>query len=261
MGFIHIINMEINKIHLIDSLEGLKKLPDNIIDACITSPPYNKLGLQGGKDTIAKNSTWSDWSTHIEYSDYDDDMPEDEYHKWQIDILNEIQRVLKPGGSCFYNHKNRRFNKSEYSPMLWIQHCNLNLFQTIIWNRKADVNNSKHFFQPVYESVYWFTKDNKKSPKFFKKNLKDQKNIWEISPKANLPHPAPFPEELVEHCVLAVTEPGDLVLDPFMGLGTTAVVSKRMGRNFIGFDISEEYIRLSSDNIEQCKILKKSELI
>jgi len=247
--------MEFNKIYNIDVLEGLKKLPDNCIDAGVTSPPYNKLGLMEGK-----KQKGGDWNGYITYSDFDDNMPEEKYHEWQIEILNEIQRVLKPNGSFFYNHKNRRFNKTEYSPNEWVSKSNLNIYQTIIWDRKADVNNSLYFFQPVYELVYWLTKDNKKAPTFYKRELKEQKSIWRISPKVNLPHPAPFPEELVEHCILATTKEGDVVLDPFMGIGTTALVAKRLGRKYIGFDISEEYVDLAEGNIEIDKIRKKKEI-
>jgi len=247
--------LELNKIYCVDVLNGLKQLDNNSIDVVITSSVYNKLGLLKGK-----KQKGSDWNGYITYESFDDNMSEEEYQKWQIDILNETQRVLKPTGSFFYNHKNRRYNKTEYSPYEWISKCNLNLYQTIIWNRKADVNNSKHFFQPVYELVYWLTKNNKKAPTFYKNQLKNQKSIWNISPKMNIPHPAPFPEELVEQCILAVTKKGDVVLDPFMGIGTTAVVAKRLGRQYIGFDISEEYIKIAEDNILMDKIRKKNEL-
>lgn len=244
-----------NKIYQMDVIEGLKSLPDECIDCGTTSPPYNKLGLLKGK-----KQKGGDWNGYITYESFDDNMEEPIYQQWQIDILNEIQRVLKPNGSFFYNHKNRRYDKSEYSPYEWVIKSNLNLYQTIIWDRKADVNNSMYFFQPVYELVYWLTKDNKKAPKFFKRALDEQQSIWRISPKVNLPHPAPFPEELVEHCILATTEPGDVVLDPFMGIGTTAVVANRLGRKYIGFDISKEYVKLAEENIELGKVGKKKKL-
>jgi modification methylase len=242
-------------IHLIDVLEGFKKLPDNSIDCIVTSPPYNKLGLMKGK-----KQKGGDWSGYITYSDFDDNMTEGQYQQWQIDILNEMQRVIKPKGSIFYNHKNRRYNKTEYSPSEWVNRSNLNIYQTIIWNRKADVNNSQYFFQPVYELVYWMNKSNKNTPKFYKKRLTEQKSIWNISPKTNLPHPAPFPEGLVEQCILSTTDVGDIVLDPFMGIGTTAVVADRLGRKYIGFDISQDYIDIAKGNIEGGRIRKTKEL-
>lgn len=247
--------LELNKIYHIDVLDGLRQLDDNSIDCGITSPPYNKLGLLKGK-----KQKGGDWNGYITYDNFDDNMDESDYESWQINILNEIQRVLKPGGSFFYNHKNRRYNKSEHSPLTWISKSYINLYQTIIWDRKADVNNSKHFFQPVYELVFWLTKDNKKSPRFFKKNLKHQKNIWIISPKSNLPHPAPFPEELVEQCILSTTQTGDIILDPFMGIGTTAVTANKLGRNFIGFEKSKEYLEIANDNVKIGKIRKRKEL-
>lgn len=76
----------------------------------------------------------------------------------------------------------------------------------------------------------------------------------------NLPHPAPFPEELVEQCILSTTEIGDIIIDPFMGIGTTAVVAKKLDRKYVGFDISDEYIKLSEDNIEIGRVRKKKEL-
>lgn len=246
--------LEINKIHLIDALEGIKKLQDNSINCVITSPPYNKLGLQNGKKMGS-----NDWDGYITYNNFDDNLPEKEYQNWQINILNEIHRVLKSDGSLFYNHKNRRYNKTEYSPFEWISRCNLNLYQTIVWDRKADVNNNKYFFQPVYELIYWMTKNNKKSPKFYKKDLKEQKSIWRITPKTNIPHPAPFTEEMVEQCIIATTDENDLILDPFMGTGTTGLIAKRLNRNYIGFDISKEYIDMAETNIKIGKIRKKKD--
>ena len=247
--------LEFNKIYQIDVLEGLRKLDDNSIDCGVSSPPYNKLGLMKGK-----KQKGGDWDGYITYDNFEDNMPEDEYQKWQIEILNEIQRVLKPGGSFFYNHKNRRYDKTEYSPYEWVSKSNINIYQTIIWDRKADVNNSLYFFQPVYELVYWLTKDNKKAPIFNKRDLIEQKSIWRISPKMNIPHPAPFPDELVEHFINATTKEGDVVLDPFMGVGTTALVAKRLGRKYIGFDISGEYVNIAETNVYEGKIRKKNEM-
>lgn len=247
--------LELNKIHKTDVIEGLKKIDDNSINIIVTSPVYNKLGLLKGK-----KQGGGDWNGYIEYDTYDDNMPEEIYQKWQIEILNEFKRIIKPNGSIFYNHKNRRYDKSEYSPYEWISKSELNIYQTIVWDRKKDVNNNPYFFQPVYELIYWLTKDNNKSPKFFKNKLKQQKNIWTFVPKANIPHPAPFPEELVEQCIIATTEPGDIVFDPFVGIGTTAVVAKKLGRKYIGFEISDEYIELSEKNIEMGRVLKKKEI-
>lgn len=208
----------------IDVLEGLKELDDNSIDCIITSPPYNKFGLS--KFGHRK----------IKYKGFKDDLPEDEYQLWQIEILDECQRVLKPSGSMFYNHKNRRVNCKEYTPHDWITKSKLNLYQTIIWNRNQSPSIFNTFLLPTYEYVFWLTKD-RKTPKVYRDRLETIKDIWNITPSRSKIHPATFPEKLVENCLLLSTNEGDLVLDPFVGVGTTLHCCDKMKRRSIGFDI------------------------
>lgn len=213
----------------IDVLDGLKQLDDNSVDCIITSPPYNKYGLN--KFNHRK----------IKYNQYNDDMPEDEYQKWQIDILNECHRVLKDGGSLFYNHKNRRVKCKEHTPHDWITKSNLNLYQTIIWNRNQSPSIFNTFLLPTYEYVFWFTKT-RKTPKVHRDRLDTIKDIWNITPSRSKIHPATFPDKLVENCILLTTDEGDLVLDPFAGIGTTNKVAERLNRKSIGFEIDKNYI-------------------
>jgi site-specific DNA-methyltransferase (adenine-specific) len=213
----------------IDVLEGLKSLDDNSIDCIITSPPYNKYGLNRFNHR------------KIKYDLYDDNMDEEEYRKWQVEILNECKRVIKPGGSIFYNHKNRRVNCKEFTPHDWILSCDLNLYQTIIWNRNQSPSILNTFLLPTYEYVFWFSKE-RKTPKVYRDRLDTIKDIWNITPSRSKIHPATFPEKLVENCILLTTNEGDTILDPFSGIGTTLNVAERLGRNSIGFEIDKKYI-------------------
>lgn len=97
--------LETNKIYNIDCLDGLHQLDDESIDIIITSPPYNKCGLNGKQNGVK-------WKGTIDYNDdvEVDNLPEEIYQQWQIEILNECHRVLKKDGSMFYNHKNRIHN-------------------------------------------------------------------------------------------------------------------------------------------------------
>ena len=97
--------MELNKIYCYDVLEGLKRLENESVDLIITSPPYNKAGFNG----VSKRTKSCIWNKTINYSgNVDiDNMPENKYEEWQIEILNECYRVLKSNGSMFYNHKIR----------------------------------------------------------------------------------------------------------------------------------------------------------
>lgn len=213
----------------IDVLEGLNEIGDNTIDTIITSPPYNKYGLN--KFNHRK----------IKYNQYDDNMDEDLYQQWQIDILNECYRVLKPNGSMFYNHKNRRVNCKEHTPHEWITKSNLNLYQTIIWNRNQSSAIFNTFLLPTYELVFWMTKE-RKTPKVYRDRLDTIKDIWNISPSRSKIHPATFPEKLVENCILLTTDEGDTVLDPFAGIGTVMNVANQLNRKSIGFEIDKSYI-------------------
>lgn len=109
--------LEINKIHQIDVLEGLKQLDDNSVDVIIFSPIYNKNGLLKGK--APNRGKTNKWVARIDYDNNPDvdNMPEDKYQQWQIDILEECKRVIKPKGSIFYNHKNRTIKEALYLPM------------------------------------------------------------------------------------------------------------------------------------------------
>jgi len=219
-------------IYNIDVLEGFKNIEDNTVNTIITSPPYNKYGLSKLNHR------------RIKYDEYHDDMDEIEYQKWQIEVLNECHRVLKPNGSMFYNHKNRRVNCKEWTPHDWITKSKLNLYQTIIWSRNQSPSIGNTHLLPTYEYVFWMTK-NQKTPKVYRNKLDSIKDIWNITPNRSKLHPATFPTKLVQNCILLTTDEGDLVLDPFAGIGTTQKVSKTLNRDFIGFEISEGYVKNS----------------
>ena len=222
--------LELNKEYNIDVLEGLKSIDNNSINTIITSPPYNKYGLS--KFNHRK----------INYDVYDDDMPEEEYQQWQIKIINECKRVLTPDGSMFYNHKNRRVNCKEHTPHDWLLHTDINLYQTIIWNRNQSPAIFNTFLMPTYEYVFWLTKE-RKTPKIYRERLDTIKDIWNITPSRSKIHPATFPDKLVENCILLTTDEGDVVLDIFNGVGTTTRTAEINNRQYIGFEISEKYIK------------------
>lgn len=227
-----------------DCLEEMRKIKTNSIDLIITSPPYNKKGLTGRKKP--KNQIWKKFN--IDYSLYDDNLPEEEYEKWMVLILDEMFRIIRENGSIFFNHKPRRHQNKVYLPTEFISKSKLNLYQLIIWNRLSSPNVRKDHLLPTTEHVYWLTKG---KPKVFKENIEKefQSEVWTISPERGSDHPAPFPQKLVENCILLTTNENDLVMDPFLGSGTSAVVSKRLNRKFIGIEIDEKYLYITKKRI------------
>jgi site-specific DNA-methyltransferase (adenine-specific) len=232
--------MIINK----DCIEGMKDLEDNSIDCIITSPPYNKKGLLG--KVSPGNQIWGKFN--IDYNTYGDDMPEEEYRAWMIALLNECHRVIKPTGSIFFNHKPRRHKNRCYLPTDFISQSHVELYQLIIWDRRNSPNIRNDVLVPCTEHIYWFCK---KKPKVFRDavNPEYRGEVWIINPERQKQHPAPFPPQLVRNCIQLSTEEGDLVLDPFMGSGTTALVSQELNRKWIGFEIDEKYSHITKERV------------
>ena len=209
-------------------------MPDESIDIVITSPPYN----------IGKMH-----SNHLYFGTYDgNDMKEADYQNWQVEVLNECFRVLKPNGSMFYNHKVRIKNGVAIHPLEWVLKSNFLLKQEITWDMGKSANCDTIRFFPFSERIYWLVKD--KSTKIFNKlNLSD---VWRCVPthkRKETKHIAVMPEQIVENILSSVSE-GLTVLDPFLGSGTTGVVCKKMGFDFIGIELSEDYFNPAKERIE-----------
>ena len=231
-----------------DVLEGLRQLDDESIDLIITSPPYNKMGLNGNQKGVK-------WVGTIDYGNNKniDNKPEDEYQKWQIDILNECFRVLKKDGSMFYNHKNRIIKgKGEISnPYSWIIKTDFKVRQEIIWDRGSTGDVNRRRYLPTTEKIFWLTKSEK--PIFDRKiDTPFKKEVWSFPFSTNTEHPAPFPIELPNNIIHCIKNDRNItVLDPFMGSGTVAVSAKQYGCNYIGFELLPEYIEMSEKRIRE----------
>ena len=240
--------LELNKIYNIDCLEGLKKLPDNSVDCIITSPPYNK---HSANRKCGKTDSWQ--RANIDYDNFKDDLPEEEYQKQQKELVKEMVRVIKPNGSIFYNHKVRIKNHKAIIPTEWLSEFNIR--QVLIWDRTNCMQLSPIRWFPTSEYIYWITKTNIQ-PKFYKRS-KHQLEVIRIPPKPMKEHPAPFPEKLVETLMLNTTDENDIVLDPYIGSGTTAVACKELKRNYIGFEINKEYCNIAEKRLKSTKVQKK----
>lgn len=236
----------LNKIICGDSEEILKKFPDNCIDLIFTSPPYN-FGL--GYDTTEDGIDWK------------------KYFDKLFRIFKECIRILKYGGRIIVNvqplfsdyipihhiisnffMKNKLIWKGE---ILWEKH-NYNCKYTAWGSWKSPSN---PYLKYTWEFLEIFCKGDLKKP-----GSKDNADItaeefkkwvyakWDIAPERNMKkydHPAMFPEELVKRVLKLFSFKGDVILDPFNGVGSTTVVAKKLGRKFIGIDISEKYCKIA----------------
>ena len=229
--------MKKNTIYCIDALEGLRQLEDKSIDLIITSPPYNKGNIKKGASDI--------WEKSINYDNYNDNLEEDKYQRWQVEILNECFRVLKDEGSFFYNHKVRVRKNRIIHPLEWITKSKFNCRQIITWDRGSSPNVSLCRYIPTTELIFWLTKT-RLNPRFKRENnAMFQTEVWRFPALKNSEHPAPFPIELPDNIIPSVAQGEKItVLDPFIGCGTVAVSAIKNNCDYIGFEISENYINL-----------------
>ena len=231
-----------------DTLNVLNKIDDDVINVGVTSPPYNKQEKQKG--WLVKN---------VVYDTYRDALPEPEYQQNQVNVLNEIYRVTAPSGSFFYNHKIRWDRGNMYHPMDWLRKTEWTVKQEIIWDRVIAANIRGWRFWQVEERIYWLYKPigNSRIGKELKSCDAKLTSIWRGVPengKKN-PHPAPFPLWLPARVIISILgrETQGIVLDPYIGSGTTAVAAKLLGHKYIGIDSSEAYMQMTYDRLQNAE--------
>jgi adenine-specific DNA-methyltransferase len=249
-----------------DCNELMRQLDPSIVDLTVTSPPYN----------IGK--------------EYERSMPLEEYIEWCRSWINQIYRLTTATGTFWLNLgyllMQDRAKAIPIPYLLWDK-IPFYLIQEIVWSYGAGVSGRK-FFSPRNEKFLWYVKDSKsytfnldevrdpdvKYPNQKKNgkikvnpNGKNPGDVWQFkkvtsghnrSSKERTPHPAQFPEEVIERIVRASSFVGDLILDPFMGSGTTAVVGLRNGRSVIGFELQPNYCEIAANRIDN--LLHRSDL-
>ncbi|MFA4917281.1 MAG: site-specific DNA-methyltransferase [Syntrophales bacterium] len=232
---------------ILGSAENMKELPNNSIQLMITSPPYN----------VSK--------------EYDDDLSLKEYLQLLENSFKETYRVLENGGRACINVAN--LGRKPYIPLSdyiskKMLDIGFNMRGEIIWNKAASaspstawgswMSASNPILRDIHEYILIFSKGDYKRERGDKINTisKEQfmewtKSIWTMNAESarRIGHPAPFPEELPNRLIQLYSFKGDIILDPFMGSGTTAVSATKLERNFVGYDISQEYINIAEKRI------------
>ena len=254
--------MEIDNIYNMDCLEGMRQMEAESVDLTVTSPPYDNLRTYNGYCFEFEN------------------------------IARELYRVTKQGGVVVWVVGDATIDGSEtgtsFRQALFFMECGFRLHDTMIWEKLNYIPLNHNRYEQCFEYMFVFskgkpktfnpikikcdyfgtphsrTKSNKEEGSAFRNRdsytvcneYKIRKNIFEYS-NANqrLDHPAIFPEVLVRDHVNSWSNEGDVVLDPFMGSGTTAKVARALNRHYIGFEISAEYCEIIRKRLEQTKTL------
>lgn len=237
--------LALNRVHRGDCLDLMRQLRQGSVDLIVTSPPYNIKNSSGNGLKCGRGGKWPQAGLIDGYDGYDDAMSHDSYVKWQRRCLDAMMNVLSEDGAIFYNHKWR-----VQRGRLQDRHDIVDGFpvrQIIIWQRSGGINFNPGYFLPTYEVIYMIAK-----PKFrLGGGANKLGDIWKIQQEQKNSHPAPFPVELAARCISSTT--ARVVLDPFMGSGTTAVAAEREKRDWIGFEVSKEYCKMAAVRIARAR--------
>jgi len=254
-----------NKIISGNSLEILKKIPDKTFNLIFADPPYN---LQIGEklkrpDDSKVNGVHDKWDQFESFKHYDD---------FCKDWLKECKRVLKDNGSIWVIGSYHNIFRLGFH----LQNLNYWLLNDIIWRKNNPMPNFRGTrFTNAHETLIWASKNKKSKYTFNYQSLKclnedlQMRSDWAFpicSGKERLKkngkkvHSTQKPEALLHRIILATTNKGDTILDPFLGTGTTAVVAKKLGRKYYGIEKEKKYFRAANDRINKAKIIEESYL-
>jgi site-specific DNA-methyltransferase (adenine-specific) len=252
------ISVFVDKVIEGDAIEVMREIPDNSVDMTFADPPFN-LGKR--------------------YNNYHDKKRIDEYLEWCRLWLKEMVRITKPTGSIFVHHipKWLTYFAGFLNEIAYFRHW-------IVWDAMSSPLGKT--LLPSHYGILWYTKE-KRGFKFYdirsahprcrncgivlqdyggKKNkmhpygplISDVwKDIHRIKHKNRRDeHPCQLPIPLLERLILMTTDEGDIVLDPFVGTGTTAIAAKRLGRKYIAIDIDSKYVKIAREKLENVQPTK-----
>ena len=246
----------LNKITNGNSLEILKKIPDKTFDLVFADPPYN---LQIGKklkrpDDSKVNGVNDKWDQFKNFNDYDNFCK-----LW----LTESKRVLKDNGSIWVIGTYHNIFRLGYH----IQNMGFWILNDVIWRKNNPMPNFRGTrFTNAHETLIWASKNKKSKYTFNYQSLKCLNDDLQMRSDWTLPicsgnerikkngkkvHSTQKPESLLYRILLASTNKGDFVFDPFLGTGTTAVVAKKLGRNYFGIEREKKYFKTAKQRLEK----------
>lgn len=241
---------DLTKLIHADSFEYLDKMKSESIDVIFADPPYflsgNGISNSGGKMVNVNKGEW-DKSISIE-----------EKHAYNREWLKKCKRLLTKNGTIWVSGTLHNI----YSVGMALEQEGYKILNNITWQKlNPPPNLSTRYFTHSTETILWARKDDKDARHYYNYDLmkefnhnKQMKDVWtgsltKQSEKHFGKHPTQKPEYLLERIVLASTQEGDTILDPFLGSGTTAVVAKKLNRQCIGIEKDDDYIELAKQRL------------
>ena len=254
-----------NKIINGDCLVELKKIPDRTFDLVFADPPYNlqlknKLTRPDNSEVNAVDDKWDQFESFKKYDEF------------TISWLKECKRILKKNGALWVigsYHNIFRLGATIQNLGFWI-------LNDVIWNKNNPMPNFRGTrFTNAHETLIWASKNQKSKYTFNYQSLKCLNDDLQMRSNWNLPicsggerlkkngkkvHSPQKPEALLHRIILSTTNKDDVILDPFLGTGTTAVVAKKLGRKYFGIEKDKKYFKAANERINKAKVIEESYL-
>tara|TARA_Y100000590_G_scaffold468240_1_gene650255 strand:+ start:7392 stop:8501 length:1110 start_codon:yes stop_codon:yes gene_type:complete len=246
-----------NKIICGNCIEVMEGYPDNCIDLIFADPPYNlQLNETLYRPDYSKvDAVTEDWDKFRDFQSYD---------KFTQDWLSECKRVLKPNGSIWVIGSYHNIFRIGYI----MQNLGFWILNDVIWSKTNPMPNFRgRRFTNAHETVIWSAKDKYSRYKYnydALKSLNDDTQMrsdWHIpicngkerlrDDTGNKIHPTQKPEALLHRIIISATDPQSIIMDPFLGSGTSAAVAKKLGRRWIGIEKDEKYIKVARDRLNK----------
>tara|TARA_X000000368_G_scaffold406793_1_gene385513 strand:- start:1107 stop:2180 length:1074 start_codon:yes stop_codon:yes gene_type:complete len=254
-----------NKIVNGDCLLEIKKIPDKSFDLVFADPPYNmQIGATLKRPDSSKvNGVNDKWDQFDSFKHYDDFCK-----SWLI----ECKRILKDNGSIWVIGSYHNIFRLGYH----LQNLNYWLLNDVIWRKNNPMPNFRGTrFTNAHETLIWASKNKKSKYTFNYKSLKCLNDDLQMRSDWMLPicngkerlkqngkkvHSTQKPESLLHRIILATTNKGDIIFDPFLGTGTTAVVAKKLGRKYYGIEREKKYFKAAVERIKNTKVIEENYL-
>ena len=260
-------NPQLDTIMIGDCIDSLTSLPEKSIDLIFADPPYN---LQLGGDLHRPDNSRVD-GVDDEWDKFESLKVYDEFTK---EWLSECQRVLKDDGAIWVIGSYHNVFRLGYI----LQDLGYWILNDVIWRKSNPMPNFRGTrFTNAHETLIWASKSEKSKYTFNYDSMKilnddlQMRSDWLFplctgeerlkSEKGSKLHPTQKPEALLQRILMACSKPGDVILDPFFGTGTTGAVAKKLGRHFIGLERDEMYASAAHDRIAEVQISKNTDII
>src|SRR3990170_1239571 len=246
--------LEFNKIYNMDCIEGMKGVPTNTIDLVITDPPF-------AIEFKAKRSNYNRTGSRV-LEGYNE-IPKEKYYDFTVKWMKEAHRTLKDSGSMYvfsgWNNLKDILNAIDELGFITVNH--------IIWKYQFGVVTKRKFVTSHYHCLYVCKNEGKR--KFFpyarygkdsrgendsSLHYKDKEDVWSIKREywtGDQKTPTKLPAEFIKKILMYSSEKDDVILDPFLGSGQVAVISKALNRQYIGFEIVKEYYEFAKKRLEE----------